>query len=494
MAGPPATVEAIARAVGAGETRAVDVVDHHLDRIGEHDGRLHCFREVFPDAARAAAEAIDRRVAAGEPVGPLAGVPVAVKDNIATRTGRTSCGSRLLADYRSPFAATVVERLLAADAVVIGKTNCDEFGMGSTTEHCAFGPTRNPWAPDRVPGGSSGGSAAAVAADLCPAALGSDTGGSIRQPAAMCGVVGLKPSYGRVSRFGLVAFGSSLDQVGPLTRTVTDAALLTAVIAGPDRRDSTCADRDVPDYARGLDEPLDDLRLGVPRQYLAADNDPAVNRAVEAAIEVCRGLGATIVEIDLPLTDHGLSVYYVIAPAEASSNLARYDGIRYGRRADVAPGEALADVYARSRAEGFGPEVRRRIMLGTYVLSAGYYDAYYERALRVRRLIRREYDDAFARCDALLGPTAPTPAFGLGEKTDPLSMYLGDVYTVNTSIAGVCGLSLPCGFADTGDGPLPVGLQLQCPAFEESRLLRIARGFERATDFASRPPLAVNDG
>ena len=352
----------------------------------------------------------------------------------------------------------------------------------------AFGPTRNPWDTDRVPGGSSGGSAAAVAAGLCPGALGSDTGGSVRQPAALCGIVGVKPSYGRVSRLGLVAFGSSLDQIGSLARRVPDAALLLGVIAGADPGDSTCAERAVPDYLEKIDEPVEGLRLGVPRQYLSDDNDPAVNEALRRAIEVYRGLGASIIDIDLPLTGYAIATYYVIASAEASSNLARYDGIRYGRRAALEPGEDLFDLYAKSRAEGFGPEVQRRIMLGTYVLSAGYYDAYYTRALQVRRLIKREFDATFEHCDALLGPTSPTPAFAIGDKADPLSMYLCDLYTTGANIAGICAISIPGGHAEEAGRPLPVGIQLQCKAFDEATMFRVARMFEAATDFHTKRP------
>ena len=474
------------------ELSALELIETYLDRIEEVDPKLHCFHETYPDLARQRAESIDRALAAGEDAGPLAGIPIAIKDNLATDFGHTTCSSRMLESYRSPYTATAVGRLIDAGAIIIGKTNCDEFAMGSSTEHCVFGPTRNPWDPDRVPGGSSGGSAVAVAAGLSPVALGSETGGSIRQPAALCGIVGAKPSYGRVSRYGLVAFGSSLDQIGPFGPSVADTALLLSVMAGGDRRDSTCADVAVPDYLERIDEPPEGLRLGVPRQYLRDENDPAVNEAVRRAIDVYRDLGAEIVEIDLPLTDYGIATYYVIAPAEASSNLARYDGIRYGRRAKLAPGEDLYDLYARSRAEGFGPEVRRRIMLGTYVLSAGYYDAYYTRALQVRRLIKKELDAAFEKCHALLGPTSPTPAFLIGEKADPLSMYLCDLYTTNTSIAGICGISLPCGLAETSGSKLPIGLQIQCRAFDEATMFRIARMFEANTEFHTARPPSVN--
>ena len=449
---------------------------------------LNAYHEVFADAAREQAQRIDEARAAGAPLGPLAGVPIAVKDNIATTCGHTTCSSRILEGYRSPFDATAIERLVAADAILIGKTNLDEFAMGSSCERCAFGVVRNPWDMARVPGGSSGGSAAAVAANLCAAALGSDTGGSIRQPAALCGVVGFKPTYGRISRYGLVAFGSSLDQIGPLTHSVRDAALLYEVMAGDDPRDSTCAPREVEPISATLDQLPSRMRIGVPRQYRTG-NAPAVDAALERSIDLLRGLGATIVDIDLPMTDVGISTYYVIAPAEASSNLARFDGIRYGLRKS---GGDPTELYARTRAEGFGSEVQRRIMLGTYVLSAGYYDAYYRRALQVRRVIKREFDEAFMRCDAILGPTAPTAAFPIGGVTDPLAMYMCDVYTVNTNIAGICGISLPAGLDRSSGSPLPVGMQLQAQAFAEPTLLRIAHALERALGPLCAAPASIN--
>jgi aspartyl-tRNA(Asn)/glutamyl-tRNA(Gln) amidotransferase subunit A len=463
--------------VAAGRASAKENVRATLARIRERNAGLNAYRETFDELAEARADAMDR--AAGGSKGKLlAGLTVAVKDNIATIEGKTTCSSKILANYRSPFDATVIRRLREAGAIVIGKTNLDEFAMGSSTENCAFGVVRNPHDPRRVPGGSSGGSAAATAAELCDVALGSDTGGSIRQPAALCGIVGLKPTYGRVSRYGLVAFGSSLDQIGPLTRTVRDAAAVLQVIAGADPRDSTSADTPVDDYLAQLDQPIKGLRVGVPKQYVSQANDPAVNAAVERAIATYRGLGATIESVELPLTDLGISTYYVIAPAEASSNLARFDGIRYGHRATLERGEDLFDLYAKSRAEGFGAEVKRRIMIGTYVLSSGYYDAYYKRALQVRRLIKQEFDSAFERCDVLLGPTSPTPAFEIGKKSDPLSMYLCDVYTVNTNIAGICGISIPGGSVAVDGVRLPIGLQLQAPAFAEAKLLRVARMLE----------------
>ena len=461
----------------AGAERTCAAMLEAADRLNPS---LNAFHETFRDHALAAARRVDEDVRAGRPLPPLAGVPVAVKDNIATSVGRTTCSSRMLGEYRSPFDATAVERLQAAGAIVVGKTNLDEFAMGSSGEHCHWGPVRNPWDTARVPGGSSAGSAAAVAAGLCAAAIGSDTGGSIRQPASLCGIVGLKPTYGRVSRWGLVAFGSSLDQIGPMTRSVRDAALMLDCMSGLDARDSTTADRPATTLAAAVDRPVEGLRVGIPRQYVSGANDPEVNAAVQAAADAYRAMGATVVEADLPLTDVGISTYYVIAPAEASSNLARYDGIRFGHRAQLKPGEDLFTLYARSHSEGFGPEVQRRIMLGTYMLSSGYYDAYYKRALQVRRRIKEEFDRAFASCDVLLGPTAPTPAFGFGANADPLAMYLCDVYTVNTNIAGICGVSLPAGYALRDGKHLPIGVQLQANAFEEERLLRAARMLERA--------------
>ncbi len=479
-AGQP--IVALAKAIRRREISAVETVGSTLQRIEQQDAELGCFHETYRDLALKAAADTDARVGRGEEPGPLAGVPIAIKDNIVTDFGHTTCGSKLLEHFESPYTATSVQRLLDAGAIVIGKTRCDEFAMGSSGENSAFGPTRNPRDPSRVPGGSSSGSAAAVAAGLVPGALGSETGGSIRQPASLCGIVGCKPSYGRVSRYGLVAFGSSLDQVGPFGLSVSDVAVLLGVMAGNDPHDSTSSQRDVPDYVAAMEQPIDDLRLGVPRQFLRDGNDAPVNAAVREAIELYRDLGAEIVDIDLPLTDYGIATYYVIATAEASANLARYDGIRYGRRAELKADEGLYDLYARTRAEGFGQEVRRRIMLGTYVLSAGYGDAYYHRALQVRRLIRREYDDAFSKCHALLGPTSPCTAFKIGAKTDPLAMYLCDLYTTNTNIAGICGISIPCGDTEVDGVQLPIGLQIQCQAFDEPTMFQIARLYERANE------------
>ena len=476
----PEPLAKICEDVRRGRVKAFDRVNSFLGAIEARDGEIHAFNEVFKDLARAQAERVDQLAKRGENPGPLAGAVIAIKDNIVMREGRTTCSSRMLANYRSPFDATVIERLERAGAIFIGKTNLDEFAMGSSTENSAFGPTRNPWDTSRVPGGSSGGSAAAVAARFCDAALGSDTGGSIRQPAAFCGCVGFKPTYGRVSRYGLVAFGSSLDQIGPFAHSVEDAALVYDELVGFDPNDSTSAEGTNERLAGKLGQPIAKLRIGVPREYRSDANSPAVAEVLEKQIAAARAFGAEIVDIDLPLTDIGISTYYVIAPAEASSNLARYDGIRYGHRAKLEAGEDLEDLYSKSRAEGFGPEVQRRIMLGTYVLSSGYYDAYYKRALQARRLIKDEFDRAFAKCDVILGPTSPVVAFPFGGKKDPLSMYLCDVYTVNTNIAGIPGISINGGFAEEGGKKLPVGIQLQAPAFAEETLLRAAAMFERA--------------
>ncbi|MCE9618318.1 MAG: Asp-tRNA(Asn)/Glu-tRNA(Gln) amidotransferase subunit GatA [Planctomycetes bacterium] len=479
MSGEFTDAVSIRDAVRSGKTSAEQVAKDFLRRAATSNKALNAFHEVFESEAIEAARAIDAKVKSGNDPGPLAGVPVAVKDNLATKVGKTTCSSRMLENYRSPFTATCVERLQAAGAIVMGKTNMDEFAMGSSTEHCAWGAVKNPWDTLRVPGGSSGGSAVAAAAGLCGFSLGSDTGGSIRQPASLCGCVGFKPTYGRISRYGLVAFGSSLDQVGPLTRSVRDAALAYQVMSGLDHRDSTSADFAVEDPMKELEVPLAGLRVGVPKQYLSDANDPAVNDCVNDALQRLKGQGVTLVEVDLPLTDIGISTYYVIAPAEASGNLARFDGIRYGHRAALKPGESLDTLYARSRAEGFGPEVQRRIMLGTYVLSSGYYDAYYGRALRIRRLIKGEFDRAFQKCDVIAGPASPSPAFAFGGMSDPLKMYLCDVYTVNTNIAGLPALSVPIGFVKEGAKSLPVGFHLQAPAFAESKLLRAARMVEK---------------
>ncbi len=472
---------AIARAVRSRQTRAIEVCQAALARIAQVDAELGAFLEVFEQQARERAAEVDARVEAGEAVGPLAGVPIAIKDNICTALGRTTCASRMLAEYRSPYDATVVERIERAGGIIIGKTNLDEFGMGSSTENSALGVTRNPRDRARVPGGSSGGSAVAVAAGCVPLALGSDTGGSIRQPAAFCGVVGLKPTYGRVSRWGLVAYASSLDQIGPLAGNVADAALLLGVIAGHDERDTTCARRPVENYLATLDQrPLAQraagLRIGVVREYFAEGVADDVRAALEQAIETYRRIGAQIVEVSLPHARYCIASYYLIATAECSSNLARFDGVHYGRRAEQYAD--LADLYARSRSQGLGAEVKRRIMLGTFALSAGYRDAYYERALKARRLIQQDFLAAFEQADVLLGATTPTVAFALGEKTaDPLEMYLADVFTTGANLAGLPAVSLPCGTDAAG---LPIGMQLIGRHFGEVELLQTARLYERA--------------
>ncbi len=478
-------------AVRSGGVSAAEVVRSALSRLDAADPALHAFLQVFHDRALERAREIDARVARGEDPGPLAGVPVALKDNICLSWGRTTCASRMLETYESPYTATAAQRLIDAGAVIIGKTNCDEFAMGSSGENSAFGPTRNPWDVTRAPGGSSAGSAAAVAAGIAPLALGSDTGGSIRQPAGLCGIVGMKPTYGRVSRYGLVAFASSLDQIGPFARSVGDCAAALSALCGFDEHDSTSSEKPAPDFTRGLEDGVPGLTIGVPKQARSAANHADVAAALERAVETFRGLGARIVDVDLVHASHGIAAYYIVAPAEASSNLARFDGVRYGRRAEGA-GD-LADLYCRSRAEGFGPEVQRRIMLGTHVLSSGYYDAYYNTALKVRRKIKQDFDGAFgAGCHALLMPSSPTPAFKLGEKTaDPLAMYLEDVYTVGVNLAGLPGITLPGGMARVDGRELPVGIQLIGPAWEEESLLRCARMFERATDWHTRRPPAL---
>jgi len=475
-------------ALEAGDLTSRRLVAASLGRIEKLDGRVRAFLSTRGDLALDEADGIDKRRAAGEAVGPLAGMPVAVKDNMCTADGLpTTCASGILENFRAPYDAHVVERIRAADGVIVGKCNLDEFAMGSSTENSSFGPTRNPWQLDHVPGGSSGGSAAAVASGMVPLALGSDTGGSIRQPGSFCGVVGLKPTYGRVSRYGLVAFASSLDQIGPLARNVADAALALGVIAGHDGRDSTSVQREVPDYAAALgDGDCRDLKIGVPKEYFGKGLDAEVRRLVRQAIKVYEQAGAKIVEVELPHAAYAIATYYIIATAEASSNLARYDGVHYGHRsADHAD---LIDMYCRSRAEGFGDEVKRRIMLGTYALSSGYWDAYYLKALKVRRLIKQDFDRVFARVDCVMGPTSPTPAFRLGEKTDdPLQMYLSDIYTISANLATIPGISVPCGFTAAG---LPVGLQIMTDVFTEDRLLGIARGLELKRDDAGlRPPL-----
>ena len=502
------------KSLTAGELTSVELTQTCLERIEQHDAEIGAFLRVDAQRALDQAAAVDRRRQAGESLGPLAGLPIAVKDVLCDRGSVTSCASRMLAEFRPPYDSTVVARLKAADAVLLGRTNMDEFAMGGSTENSAFQPTRNPWDTTRTPGGSSGGSAAAVASRMTPLSIGTDTGGSIRQPAGLCGIVGLKPTYGRVSRYGLVAFASSLDQVGPFATTVEDAALLLESIAGHDPRDSTSINQPTPRYSESVNKPLAGLKLGVVPEHFATGLDPEVESAVRAAIDVYKSLGAEVKEVALPHGKYGVAAYYVIAPSEASSNLARYDGVHYGYRADqsgtlaelaaerqalVADGQTtaadnvdspLVRMYRSTREAGFGPEVKRRIMLGAYALSAGYYDAYYLKALQVRRLIRRDFDEAFKEVDLIVGPVTAAPAFKLGEMVDdPLAMYLVDLYTVSANLAGIPAISLPCGQTKAG---LPIGLQLQAPPLAEDLLLRGARMFEAATDWHTMSPPSVS--
>jgi aspartyl-tRNA(Asn)/glutamyl-tRNA(Gln) amidotransferase subunit A len=471
-----ATIEETAARLHAREVSALEVTTAALERIDRHDSAINAFLTVSADVALLQAQAADRRLAMGD-AGPLTGIPMAIKDIISTRGIRTTCGSRMLETYVPQFDAHVVERLQKAGAVLLGKTNMDEFAMGSSNENSAFGPVRNPWDIERVPGGSSGGSAAAVAAGEATFALGTDTGGSIRQPAALTGVVGVKPTYGRVSRFGAVAFGSSLDQIGPLARSVRDAALVLQCIAGHDTRDSTSLDMPVPDYLSGMTGDIRGLKVGVPSEYFKGGMQAGVEGVVRSAIEHLAGLGASIHEVSLPHTDYALSTYYLISPAEAMANLARFDGVRYGFSVS---GEDIWDAFAHTRDAGFGNEVKRRILLGTYALSSGFYDAYYRRAQTVRTLVQRDFTRAFEQVDALISPTSPTTAFRLGERIDdPLAMYLSDVFTVPINIAGICAISFPGGLADG----LPVGVQLIGRPLGEDVVLRLADAFQRTTDF-----------
>ncbi len=488
-----ATASDLLSQLNSGAVSSEEVARFYLDRA-EQLGRLNAYVHLDPEAILTQARAVDAKRKAGAPLGPLAGVPVAVKDVLCVEGEPTTCGSRMLKGFRPPYDATVIKRLKAADALLFGKTNMDEFAMGSSTENSAYGPTLNPWDESRIPGGSSGGSAAVIAADLAPLALGSDTGGSIRQPASMCGVVGLKPTYGRVSRYGLIAYASSLDQVGPFSHDLADTALLLKVLAGHDPLDSTSVDTPVPDYPATLDAAPNNLRVGLVREFFGEGLDPEIEASIRDAVRVYQAAGATVKEVSLPHSKYGIPAYYIVAPAECSSNLSRYDGTIYGHRAEdfttPYPGEEnlppLIRMMMASRAEGFGAEVKRRIMLGTFALSAGYADQYYNKALQVRRLIRNDFDAAFHEVDVLLGPTSPTPAFKLGEKTaDPLAMYLSDIYTITANLAGIPGLSVPCGFTRSG---LPIGMQLLAPAFAEESLLRTARVFEKATDWHTKRP------
>jgi aspartyl-tRNA(Asn)/glutamyl-tRNA(Gln) amidotransferase subunit A len=469
------TARELRDAIAAGDISAVEACQSSLERIKATDGSLGAFLSVAAERALDRAKTIDRN----KHRGPLAGVPVAIKDTICTRGITTTAASRMLKNFVPPYDATVITRLEAAGAVVIGKTNCDEFAMGSSTENSAFGPSRNPWDTERIPGGSSGGSAVAVAAGMAPVGLGSDTGGSIRQPASLCGIVGLKPTYGRVSRYGLIAFASSLDCIGPLTRTAHDAALALSVLAGPDPRDSTASRESVADYVDGLSGDIRGLRLGVPRQMLEQGVDDSVRRCFYGALDILRTRGAAIIDIDLPHARYAISTYYIVATAEASSNLARFDGVRYGYRAEGALD--LRSMYEKTRSQGFGAEVKRRIMLGTYVLSAGYYDAYYLKAQQVRTLVGRDYEQAFQKVDVVAMPTSPTPAFKIGERMeDPLQLYLVDVFTVSANLAGLPAVSVPCGLTPQR---LPIGLQMTGKPFDEGTLLRIADSYERDTNW-----------
>lgn len=483
----PAAV--LARRVRGGEITALDLVEGYLARIAAYDADLGAYLHVAADAARRSAEELDQRRKAGFSLGPLAGVPLALKDLVVTKGLVTTAGSKMLDGWVPPYDATVVEKLRAADAIVLGKTNCDEFGMGSSNENSAYHVTRNPWDRTRVPGGSSGGSAAAVAADLCAASLGTDTGGSIRQPAAMCGAVGLKPTYGRVSRWGLIAYASSLDAIGPMTKTVEDAALLLETIAGADPRDATTIDAPVPRYRDALSLGVTGLTIGLPREYFPPGGlDPEIRAALDAVVAMLRDAGADVVNMSLPHTALALPAYYVLAPAEASSNLARYDGVRYGRRASLQGQNkaSLADMLEQTRAEGFGPEVKRRIMLGTFALRSGYYDAYYKKAQQVRTLIKQDFDQAFANgIDVVLTPTTPTTAFEIGATNSPMQMYLADVFTLACNLAGLPGLSVPCGLNSVG---LPIGVQLMGCTLDEATLLRVGAVIERRIGLGDRKP------
>jgi aspartyl-tRNA(Asn)/glutamyl-tRNA(Gln) amidotransferase subunit A len=476
--------------IAAGQISSVEATTAIFKNIEQREPTIGAYISTYRDTALEKAAEVDKRIVAGQEVGELAGVPVAIKDNMCTTFGATTCASKILEDFHAPYNATAVEKLISADAVIVGKTNMDEFAMGSSTENSGLKQTVNPWDRSRVPGGSSGGSAAAVAGGLCFAALGSDTGGSIRQPASFCGVVGLKPTYGRVSRFGLVAYGSSLDQIGPITRTVTDSALMLNVIAGHDTADSTSVDESIApvcDYLEKLDEPTEKLKIAVVPEFNAGA-DQNVQNALNDAVDIYRKLGAEVIEITMPHLDYAIAAYYVIATAEASSNLARYDGVHYGHRSEEATD--YVEVYSKSRAEAFGKEVKRRIMLGTYALSSGYYDAYYLKALKVRNLIRGDFTSAFEKCDCIMMPVSPTAAFKIGEKIDdPLKMYLSDIYTIAANLAGLPSISIPCGF---DDNDLPIGLQILSPAFTEDKLLRIARMFEKETDLHTKQPTVTN--
>jgi aspartyl-tRNA(Asn)/glutamyl-tRNA(Gln) amidotransferase subunit A len=478
------TASELMGALSRREITSEALTGQYLQAIRQREPRVNAYLHIDEEAALASARAIDLRRQKGERLGRLAGVPIAIKDVLCTAGVPTTCGSKILEKFVPPYDAHVVTCLKQADAVILGKTNMDEFAMGSSTENSAYKTTYNPWDLERIPGGSSGGSAAAVAACEAPWSLGTDTGGSIRQPASLCGIVGLKPTYGRVSRFGLVAFASSLDQIGTLTHDVRDAALLMEIIAGHDHRDSTCVNKPAPTYTECIERAMQPLTIGVAKEYFGEGLDAEVEASIRAALKVYADQGAKIIDVSLPHSPFAIAVYYLVATAEASSNLARYDGVHYGRRAKLFAN--LIDMYSRSRGEGFGKEVQRRIMLGTYALSSGYKDAYYLKALKVRRLIKNDFDQAFANCDVVLGPTSPTAAFKIGERTaNPLSMYLADIYTISCNLAGIAGISIPCGFTKSG---LPIGLQILGAPFEEEKMLRIARMHERATDWHTKRP------
>ncbi len=478
------TIAELSAALAAGEFTSVELTQHFLDRIAKYDGELNSFITVTAEQALAQAAAADARRARGE-AGPLTGIPLAQKDIFCTDGVRTSCASKMLDPFIAPYDATVIAKFQEAGAVMLGKTNMDEFAMGSSNETSFYGPVKNPWDTNAVPGGSSGGSAAAIAARLAPAATGTDTGGSIRQPAALCGITGIKPTYGRVSRYGMIAFASSLDQAGPMARTAEDCALLLGAMAGFDTRDSTCVDMPVPDYSAELNNDLSGLKIGLPKEYFGEGLDPAVKAVIMAAVEQYKALGAEVVEVSLPNTHLAVPTYYVVAPAECSSNLSRMDGVRFGYRCENP--KDLEDLYKRSRGEGFGDEVKRRIMVGTYALSAGYYDAYYLKAQQLRHLIADDFKAALEQCDVIMGPTSPTTAFNIGEKKDdPVAMYLADIYTIAVNLAGLPGMSVPAGFADGK----PVGLQIIGNYFAEARLLNVAHKYQQVTDWHARAPEA----
>ncbi len=477
------TIHELQEKIKNGDVSATQITESVFSRIDAVEERVHSYIRLIKDEALAAAAKADENIKKGD-IKPLTGIPIALKDIVCTKGIITTCGSHILHNFAPPYNATVVEKLTSAGAVFVGKTNMDEFAMGSSTETSYFGPTRNPWDLERIPGGSSGGSATAVAADECIASIGSDTGGSIRQPAALCGVVGMKPTYGRVSRFGLIAFASSLDQIGPFTKDVEDCAIMMNVLAGYDHKESTSVDIDVPDYRQFVGRDIKGWKIGIPKEYFVDGIDPEVTDAIKKAITVIEQSGGQCVDISLPHTQYSVATYYIIAPAEASSNLARYDGVKYGFRAtDV---RELLEMYKTTRMQGFGAEVKRRIMIGTYALSAGYYDAYYKKASQVRALIKRDFEEAFKKCDVILTPTTPTPAFKIGEKTDdPLQMYLSDIFTISTNLAGIPGISVPCGFTSGG---LPIGVQFLAGHFEEGKLIQIASAYEKNAKIEKRRP------